>query len=106
MVRIETGLATSTNWGRTTSLYHHSGYVYGNTGNSVFRIHPDSHEVDVIIDGGVRGSAVDGSGQIYFATEINVYALDPVAPQCDRTSTGMHHGPLTISRKPISNTQH
>jgi len=99
--RIETGLATSNNWGRTTSLYHHNGYVYGNAGNSVFRIHPDTHEVDVIIDGGVRGSAVDGSGQIYFATDINVYALDPVAPQCDRTITGVHNGPLTISGESV-----
>ena len=99
--RIETGLATSNNWGRTTSLYHHDGYVYGNAGNSMFRVDPESHEVDVIVDGGVRGSVVDGSGQIYFAGDINVYALDPVAPQCDRTITGVHNGPLTISGESV-----
>ena len=94
--RVETGLATGNNWGRTTSLYEHDGWVYGNAGSSLFRINPDDYEVETIVDGGVRESAVDGTGQIYFAGSTNVYALNATAPACDETITGTHNGPLTL----------
>jgi len=75
---IETGMTNSNSWGRTTSLYINEadGHVYGNSGGSLFRIDPDTHDVQVIVEEGVRESAIDGAGQIYFADSTNAYALN------------------------------
>lgn len=75
---IETGLQTSNVWGRTTSLYvnEQDGQVYGNSGGALFRISPASYNLEILVDSGVRESAVDGRGQIYFADSVNVFAYD------------------------------
>ncbi len=98
--RISTGRSTGNVWGRTTSLYlnEFDGFMYGNSGGALFRIDPVTHEVDILVESGVRESAIDARGQIYFADSINVFAFGTAAtPECTDTITGNHEGPLNIS---------
>lgn len=93
--RIETGLVTTNNWGRSTALYSHDGYLYGNAGDALFRIDPETLEAEIVVESGVRYSAVDGEGQIYIADDIDVFAVTPRAA-CDETITGDHRGPVSV----------
>lgn len=98
---VATGLRTSNVWGRTTSLYlnPHDGAMYGNAGGALFRIDPTSLELEILVDSGVRESAVDSRGQVYFAGSVNVHALTLAvpAPECDVTVTGDRRGPLRVA---------
>lgn len=96
--RIDTGLPrNSNNWGRTTSLFHHDGWVFINSGRTLARMHPTTHEVQVIVSGGVHEAGVDGLGQIFFADDRRVYSLTPVEPECTEQIRGVVDGPLRVN---------
>lgn len=95
---IETGIVHGNVWGSAASLALNpaDGLLYGNTGSSLFSIDPQSGEVTVLVEGGVKLSAIVGS-EIFYASDTNVYRYTPAAAStCDQEITGEHRGALTI----------
>ncbi|SEE91729.1 PQQ-binding-like beta-propeller repeat protein [Ruania alba] len=76
--RVATGLTNSNSWGRNSSLYYRQAdaSLYGNSGGALFRVDPAELELEVLVESGVRGSAMDGQGRIYYAGDINVYRYE------------------------------
>ncbi|MGS2618957.1 hypothetical protein ACVCAH_31180 [Micromonospora sp. LZ34] len=79
---VPSGLRSTNTWGRQASLYHRpaDGRFYGNAGGRLFRFDPATLAIEVLVDAGVRESAMDGHGRIYFADATHVYRFDPVTP--------------------------
>jgi len=94
---IDTGIAHDNVWGSSASLALHpdSGLLYGNAGNSLFSVDPDTGDVTVLVDSGVKLSTVAGS-EVFFADETNVFRYQPEGAQCDEEISGSLRGPITI----------
>ncbi|WP_166349602.1 hypothetical protein [Phytoactinopolyspora limicola] len=76
---VETGITNSNVWGRLSELFYREsdGYLYGNTGGRLFRLDPDSLELEILVSSGVRGAAVDRDDTIYFTDATNVFRYVP-----------------------------
>ncbi|MFG3715218.1 hypothetical protein [Micromonospora sp. NPDC047730] len=76
---VATGLRNTNTWGRVSSLYHRpaDGLFYGNAGGRLFRFDPGTLAIEVLVETGVRESAMDGQGRIYLADATHVYRFDP-----------------------------
>ncbi|WP_147915931.1 hypothetical protein [Ruania zhangjianzhongii] len=76
---LDTGIRNANIWGRLSELYQHpvDGLMYGNAGGRLFRFDPEQPDFTVLGPGGVRYSAVDAKGVIYFANDTNVFRWLP-----------------------------
>ncbi|MPV36462.1 hypothetical protein [Georgenia subflava] len=76
--RIDTGIRNGNIWGRTSELFPHpdNGLMYGNAGGQLFRFDPDDPDVTVLASGGIRYSAVHGSGTVYYGDNTNIFRLE------------------------------
>lgn len=95
---IDTGIAHTNVWGSSASLELHpeNGLLYGNAGGSLFSVDPETGELTVLVDSGVRLATVTDS-DVFFADETTVYRYHlEAAVECDQEITGDHRGPLTI----------
>lgn len=95
---IETGIVHGNVWGSAGALDLHpeNGLLYGSGGNSLFSLDPESGEINVLVERGVKLSTIAGS-EIYFADDTNVYRYSLAAgPTCDQEITGEHRGALTV----------
>lgn len=93
---IDTGIAHSNAWGSNASLALHpgSGLLYGNAGDSLFSVDPETGDVSILVDSGVKLSTVVGD-DVFFADDTNVYRYG-LGATCDEEISGTHRGPLTI----------
>lgn len=96
---IDTGIVHDNVWGSAASLTLHpgSGLLYGNAGDSLFSVDPDTAEVSILVDSGVRLSTVVGS-DVFFADDTNVYRYQlGDGTECDQEISGSHRGPVVVT---------
>ena len=94
---VQTGIRNANTWGDQSDLDYNplDGQIYGSVADKLVRIDPADLSVQVLRESGARNSAVT-NGDVWLTDETNVARYD-LPGECDRTVSGYHEGPLTVS---------
>ncbi|MFG3700600.1 hypothetical protein ACGF5C_22170 [Micromonospora sp. NPDC047620] len=78
-------------------LFWHHGKLVGTSTGRLFEIDPATLQM-TILQTGMQNLAIDRNGSYYYNRGSTLYRWvpEPVAPACDRTITGTHHGDLAV----------
>lgn len=94
---VQTGIRNANTWGDQSDLGYNrlDGQIYGSVADKLLRIDPSDLSVEVLRGSGARNSTV-AHGDVWLTDETNVARYD-LPGACDRTVSGYHDGPLTVT---------